>query len=180
MVGIEATGIYAVAYQIGQVVDVILMSFRTAWTPWLYGMLSKEKSNKRKIVKLTYFLFVLILVATICFYYLSLQLMPYLVGSEFVGASYYMLWIIIGFSFRGMYYLVFNYITFVEKNKLLMSITLAIAVLNLLLNYILISRNGPIGAAQATAISFFAEFVICWLMCVKIFPMPWLLKNRGE
>jgi len=46
-------------------------------------------------------------------------------------------------------------------------------VLNLSLNYFLIKYYGVIGAAYATAISFFVEFVLIHFISERIYPLPW-------
>lgn len=55
MIGVSATGIYTVGYQIGMIIGVLATSFNKAWVPWLYKQLESEKGQiKRKIVQFTY------------------------------------------------------------------------------------------------------------------------------
>jgi Na+-driven multidrug efflux pump len=47
------------------------------------------------------------------------------------------------------------------------------AIVNLIANYVLISKFGAVGAAQATLLSFVVQYVGVWWYANQIFPMPW-------
>ena len=99
------------------------------------------------------------------------------VGKEFISASSYVIWISLGFAFSGMHSMVVNYIYYSEKTKIYGAITVVIAILNIGLNYILILRNGAIGAAQATCVTYFIGFILTWVVSARVYKMPWLLKT---
>ncbi|MGO1468954.1 MAG: oligosaccharide flippase family protein [Tissierella sp.] len=42
MVGLDATGVYTVGYQIGSIINILTMSFNRAYVPWLYERLKKK------------------------------------------------------------------------------------------------------------------------------------------
>ena len=60
-----------------------------------------------------------------------------------------MFWVALGYAANGMYLMVAHYIFFTKQTHLLAVITVFSAAMNMLLNYLLINANGPIGAAQA-------------------------------
>ena len=78
---------------------------------------------------------------------------------------------------NGMYLMVANYIYQANKTHLLAWITLFTAVVNIVLNYVLIRANGAIGAAQASAASFFVGFVLTWILSARVCRMPWRVWN---
>jgi O-antigen/teichoic acid export membrane protein len=56
--------------------------------------------------------------------------------------------------------------------------TFFVATINVALNYVLVPRFGAIGSAYATTASFFASFVLSWILSARVFPMPWSLRKR--
>jgi O-antigen/teichoic acid export membrane protein len=178
MVGIGETGIYSVGYQIGMIIGLIENSFNQAYVPWLYNKL-KENDTKMKmfIVKITYIYFILMIFLVITLALIAPCLLRYFVGDKFSGASVYVFWIALGYAFNGMYKMVVNYIFYVEKTYILAWITLFCCLSNVGLNYILIKLNGPVGAAQAAALTFLLSFIVTWVLSNRVYKMPWL--NRG-
>ena len=94
---------------------------------------------------------------------------------KFQNAIQYSFWILLGFAFQGMYYMVTNYILYSEKTYTLAAITISIAIVNIPLNYYLIDYYGELGAAISFAIIFFLYFIITWFISSKIFEMPWFI-----
>jgi O-antigen/teichoic acid export membrane protein len=178
MVGISATGVYTVGYQIGLIIGILQDSFNKAWVPWFYERLKNGDSNeRRKIVKITYFYFVVIILLALVLSVISPWILKFFVGKEFLNANRYVLWIALGYAFNGMYKMVVNYIFFVQKTYILTLLTFLTAILNIIFNYFLISINGAVGAAQATTLSFFIVFVLTWFISNKVYHMPWIRRK---
>ncbi len=174
MLGAETAGLYEVGYKVGLIIYFLAVSFNRAWTPWLYTRLENpDNAMRKKIVKLCYgFFFALILIASV----LSLIAKPFLnfyVDPEFIESSKFVAWIAFGYAFRGMYFVVTNFLTFAEKTKRLSTITFFALALNIVLNYTFIKMYGAVGAAQATVITFLFQFVVTWYYSNKIIKMPW-------
>lgn len=182
MVGIEETGIYTVGYQIGMIIGVLQDSFNKAWAPYLYEKLNLKNYNvNRKIVKITYGYFVLILLISLFLSLISPLIVKTLIGGAFEGSVVYVVWIAIGFAFNGMYKMVSNVIFYARKTKILSYITFITALLNMLFNYIFIKINGAVGAAQATSLAFLISFILTWILANKVYTLPWnLFKKGGE
>jgi O-antigen/teichoic acid export membrane protein len=177
MVGISETGIYTVGYQVGMIIGVLAGSFNKAWAPWLFEKLNEGKrETKIKIVKFTYGYFIVIIGLALLLSFLAPWFMKFLVGESFFGATSYIIWVAIGYSFNGMYMMVTNYIFYEEKTYLLSCMTFIAAGINILLNYFLINAYGAIGAAQATTITFFIQFLLTWYLASRVHKMPWLFK----
>lgn len=175
MVGIEATGIYTVGYQIGMIINLLAQSFNQAYVPWLYSKLKENvEKTKKKIIKLTYGYFLVIFILAILLSIIGPIFLKFFIGKEFAGSSIFVTWIAIGYAFNGMYYMVVNYIFYANRNSLLSLVTFSTAILNVVLNYFLIKSFGAIGAAQATTIIYFVKFITVWILSAKVYPMPWL------
>ena len=184
LVGIASVGIYMVGFQIASIIEMLAASFNKAYVPWLYERLKKNNLKiKLRIVRFTYCYFILILLFAVTFSFFTSMILQFFVGKEFIGAAKYILWLAIGFAFNGMYYLVANYFFYAEKTHTLAIISFVTALANIALNYTLIKANGTIGAAQATALTFFLGFVLTWFLSNKTYKMPWKLalsRNKTD
>lgn len=109
MVGLAATGIYTVGYQIGSIINVLATSFNNAYVPWLYEKLKENnKGTKVKIVKFTYIYFIIISIMAIGLGVLAPYALRGFLGKSFEGSSIYVVWIAMGYAFQGMYLMVVN------------------------------------------------------------------------
>jgi O-antigen/teichoic acid export membrane protein len=180
MVGVAVTGIYTVGYQFGSMIELVASSFNQAYVPWLFKHLAEDnEAMKRKIVVFTYLYFFLILLFALALSAVVPWFLKFFVGKEFIGAGRYVFWIALGYAFSGMYYMVANYIFFVGKTAALAKITFVTALLNICFNYILIKLNGPVGAAQASALAFFISFIFTWILSARVYRMPWNIFESG-
>lgn len=179
MVGVETTGVYTVGYQMGMIINLFAMSFNQAYVPWLYSKLKLNlQATKRKIVKLTYGYYVIIILLAIILSVLAPPFLSFFVGKEFGQSSIYVMWIALGYAFNGMYLMISSFIFYAQKTSYLAWVTLFTAIFNLILNYFLIRENGAIGAAQATTIIYLIKFILTWVLSSKVYKMPWNLVNE--
>ncbi len=174
MVGISDVGIYSAGYQIGAVILLFQDSFNQAWVPWLFQKLKENNFiTKLKIVKFTYIYFVAIIILVLILTFIAPFIVDVFLGKDFRSAEQFIFWIALGFAFNGMYKMVVNYLFYLKRTKIIGLITISVAILNIILNYFFISLNGTIGAAQATATSFFVLFIVVWIISAKKYKMPW-------
>ncbi|WBO93055.1 oligosaccharide flippase family protein BpsH (plasmid) [Bacillus tropicus] len=181
MIGLQETGIYTVGSQIAMIIMILQESFNKAWVPWLFSNLKKDKLIlKKRIVKITYLYYVVILVGVIILSMISPLVVTWFAGFKYQGADKYIFWLALGYAFNGMYKMVTNYIFYVGKTYYLSIVTAITALINLGLSYLLILLNGAIGAAQATAISYFISFILTFYLSNKVYKMPWaLIENKN-
>lgn len=179
MIGIADAGIYTVGYQIGTIINLLAMAFNQAYAPWLYRKLNQNNQlTKRKIVIYTYVYFALIFLLSLSLGIAAPLILRYLVGKAFQQSAIYVIWIALGSAFHSMYFMVVNYIFYAEKTYLLAIVTFIGAAINVGLNYIFITINGAIGAAQATSITHLITFLLVWYLADRVFPMPWRLLRK--
>lgn len=179
MLNVSETGLYTVGYQIGLIVSIFVTSFNAAWWPFLFSKLkNRDFATKRKLVKFTYFYDVIVICIALIVALLGPVLLKYMVGKAFFASGKFILWISIGYAFNGMRYMILNYIYYAKKTHVTSFIPFVIAGINIVLNYFLIKLNGGVGAAQATAVSFFAGFILTWIASARVFPMPWFGTAR--
>jgi O-antigen/teichoic acid export membrane protein len=176
--GIDQTGIYTVATQIGSIIGILATSFNYAYAPWLYDKLNKkDQSTNLRIVKLTYIYFIIIIISGLALGIISPVILKILVGREFQNAASIIIWMALGNSFNGMYYMVTNYIFYSYKTYLLTIITFIIGLLNIGLTYYLVSIHNLAGAAQSFMISNALSFLVTWIVSASVFKMPWNIRT---
>ncbi len=174
IVGVSQTGLYSVGLQFGMVVGIFSFAFNNAFSPYLYEKLKNITPEIQKnLVKFTYSYFVGLIIFAMVLSTLFTWLIPYFLGEKFQGASQYIYWISLAYTFQGMYHMVVNYIFYVKKNHLLSMVTITTSVFHILLSYILIHHYGAIGAAYASVVSFFLTFILVWRISAMVVEMPW-------
>jgi O-antigen/teichoic acid export membrane protein len=161
MVGVAATGLYTVGAQIAGIVGVLEQSFNQAWSPWLFERLERNQPDEletiRRIIR-TYN--VIIIVLAVALSWVAPWFLSFFVGEEFIEARQFVFWLALGSAFSGMYKMVVNQIFFMNKTHLLALITFASGASSVILNYVLISWNGAVGAAQANALALLLTYIL--------------------
>lgn len=174
MIGLKETGIYTVGYQIGMMLGVLAAAFSNAWTPWLFEKLKEGHARiKVRIVNMSYVFMAAMLVLALLMTISAPWFMKLFVGKDFYAATKFIGWVSLGYAFSGMYAIVSKYILYAERTVWLSIMTVSSALLNIGLNFILIKKNGAIGAAQATALTMLVVFIATWGIAIKAYPMPW-------
>lgn len=181
MISIEEAGIYSVAYQIGLVISLLSSSFIKAWSPYFFNkMKDKIKGYKRQIVMYSYIYIFCILSSVFILWLFTNLIFTSFIGIEYSTGQKYVVWISLGYAFNGIYRMMVGYLFFFKKTKILASISIALGILNILLNYFFVKRYGAIGAAQATCLAFFCQLVVVWFIVNKRYPMPWFSKFNND
>ena len=172
--GKEEVGLYSAIFQLASVVSVISMSLNAAWMPWLFENLKKnDKETNTFIVKLSYALicgFLLIgVVACLIFPFFARIVLPLEYHVHLIIAYP----IIMGFVGQGIYFIVSPYIFYKEKTQYNAYIGGTVAIINVVLNAILIPKLGIQGAAYAALVTWSLLAILFFIFSVKVHEMPW-------
>ncbi|MDO9005992.1 MAG: oligosaccharide flippase family protein [Aquabacterium sp.] len=179
LMGISQTGIYAVAIQIGMALELIASSFNMAFSPWLFGKLNNIKiPTKIKIVRLTYLYFAVILASAIIISSITPYIIPIIAGNEYQQAEGMIKFIVMGSAFKGMYYMVTNYVFYAGKTKHLAVNTFICGIFSFTLSYFFIIKFGLAGAAIGFMICQFLLFAGTWWIANRAYPMPWFAAMK--
>ena len=150
-------GIYALIVTFVHLINVIFQAFNNSWVPYYYEDLKENKINVLKIKEKNYLIFVslmfygFILVAPEIYkLYSSIE---YWEGIKLIPI------IAFGSYCNFIYLFPVNYEIFNKKTIFISVGTILAAILNIVLNLILIPIIGIYGAAIGTAISYFMLFV---------------------
>ena len=150
--GNEYTAIYSVAYTCGSIVIVILMALNTAYSPWLREKI--ELNQPEKVRKFSYIYIgigVCICIGVILF---APEIILLFGGAKYSQAVYVLPPIALGCMMQFLYTMFVN-IEQIQKHTFEMAVASCIAALvNLVLNFILIPKLGYIAAAYTTLIGY--------------------------
>jgi O-antigen/teichoic acid export membrane protein len=171
---VSSTGIYVVAVQLGLILGMLVDSFNKAYAPWLMEKLASiTATSQSQIVRFTYSYFLTILLLAMLGGVVGPLLLPLLVGPKFQPAGDILIYILIGNAFKGMYYMVTNYIFFSRRTGLLSTLTIIVGALTVVTNWFLIKAYGLKGAAIGFMLGQVGLFLGAWVLSNVCVPMPW-------
>jgi O-antigen/teichoic acid export membrane protein len=177
MIGVEEVGIYSIGYSFGALLSLFTDAFVKAWNPWFFKVLSDPDAiTKSRVVKYTYQYIMCVFVLGGVLSFLSIIIMPLIIQEEFIGANEYVLWVALGYAFHGIYKIFFPYLVLINRTTYLAFSTTLSALINLLLNYLLILKYGAVGAAYATIAAFALSALLVFIYQYKHYPMPWFIR----
>jgi len=152
-------GIYSVAMSIAAVAAILSGIFNTIWAPMVYKWESENSVDISKIdsiseVVLAIVYFVIVLSG------LFSWVIPYLLPKQYEVIQFLITCCLIGPLFYTLSETTAVGITLARKTKLSMLASIGAMLINLIGNYILVSRFGAMGATAATAIAFWSFFIL--------------------
>lgn len=168
-----ATGIYSFAYTLGSVISVIWLAINNAWVPWYFEKTKAGKTDEiLSMHKLYNFVFIAL---TVGFILVSPEFVRLMGPSAYRYGAYLTPMIAAGCFFMYLYSYAVNYEFYHRKTVYISIGTLFAALINILLNFLLIPRIGSMGAAVATLSSYILLFAFHYCIArfiIKNFPIP--------
>ncbi|MCU7489865.1 MAG: oligosaccharide flippase family protein [Bacteroidota bacterium] len=166
----KLVGIYSFSYRIAMVMNIFVISFRTAWTPYSLRLLRQEKNysilfghslTRLLAISLLIFLGVSLFIKDLFSFHLGGTT---LFNPEYTPGIIIIPLVLMGYLFSGLvsFYSVYPYQS--GKSYHFLISDLAAFIVNVALNFILIPKYGIMGAALATMISFFAGFIYLFVI----------------
>lgn len=157
MVGVAANGVYAVAYKIPTLLSTITGIFNQAWS---FSAIKENESEDKEEYSNKVFeqlVSIVILVAIGLLMIVKCFLKCY-VGHEYYEAWHYIPYLMVGFVFMTLgTFLSASYTVHKDSWGFLLS-GMTGAVVNIVLNFLLIPGLGVVGAALATCVSYISVF----------------------
>lgn len=165
MVGAEETAVYSLVYNIGSILIALYTAINGSWTPWFYKNL--EKGNKKEIRKVEVAYIAVFTFITIGLLTISPEIIKILSPRTYWTGINYVGLIVIASFLIFLYTFFTTYLMYLKKTGIIAINTTIAALLNLVLNYLLIPEYKSEGAAYATIISYVVLFVLHWLAILK-------------
>lgn len=173
--GVAANGIYSVAYKIPTILKLMQNVFYQAWILSIYKEYNKE--NGKQYVSKIYDLYNGVMVLGCSFIILlNIPLSRFLYAKDFFEAWKYVPALLISIVFVANAGFYESILSVYKKTKLLAGTTVVGAIVNTILNFVLISNVGIQGAAIATAVGYFVMWITKIPMVHKLydFKVNWL------
>lgn len=162
-------GLFALGSRFGFMIRALVIGpFLNSWDAKIFKI-AKEKDAKAIFARtLTYFVYVVIFIG-LCMSVLIKDILTIMATPSFYDAHKIVPVLCLGYIFIGFYY--HFYIGFLLKDKTVyIGIIVGIAaLLNLILNLVLIPISGIIGAAWALTISYFTMSFVAYILAYRVY-----------
>ena len=180
MVDLEAVGLYSVGYTLSAVLGFVHLGIFRAVLPDIHQYARSEDARDRERIVVLTWVYVALSFVLYGLFLLGLWLfLPLLVGENFLKAWAFVPWIALGHTFNSVRNCISSYFYIANRTGTVARLSLAVALCNAALNYVLIkATGGAIGAAYATAISFALLAIVGWILAARVHPMPWASALR--
>ncbi len=169
----SAVGIYSVAYKLGGILGIIIvLPFNLVWSAKLFELSTKEhgKEVQRKI--LTH------LLAIAAFIGLAIsvpikEIVQIMTPEKYHEAYHIVPLIVLGYVFYATNWVFRGGLLIHKRTTQISFIAGATAIINVLLNWLLIKPYGALGAAVATVISYFTYSALMHFFSNKCYPVSY-------
>lgn len=157
--GVEASGIYAVSYKIPGILTTFQNIFFQAWS--ISAIKDFDKTDKDGFIGKMYTMmnFSMVLICSLLMI-LNTPIANFLYSKNFNIAWMYVPPLLISVVFNSLCLFIGGILTAVKDTKAISLSTIIGAIINILLNFVLIWKYSAYGAAIATMISYFIVFLI--------------------
>ena len=174
----QQTGLYGFAYKIGQLpFYFIVQPFLVAYHPLAFKWYEREKDTEYFIRIFIYIPMILMLISLPLILWAD-KIVQILTPKQLYWETYSTIGIItFGYLWTAATQIVNIAYRIKKKTKVVALLSLGIALLNILLNFVLIPIYGYRGAAIATALSFLLQFFISYRLAHTIFPIPYNIQK---
>ena len=159
--GSTDNALYSLAYSCGALITLFITSLNTAFSPWLGEKLKEEKYSEIKSFSKKYILLFCFIAFGVML--ITPEILLIMGGKSYMTALYVMPPVELGCVCQFLYTMYVNIEQFKKQTIGMAIASVSAAVLNYVLNLILIPRYGYIAAAYTTLICFM------WLLAVHIF-----------
>lgn len=152
MVGSSEAGIYSVAYNIGILMQIVVVAINSTYTPWFYKALKNKKL--KDIQKISNLLLLLMGFGVILLVFVAPELTRIFAPEKYHNAVYVIPPVAASMFFFFLYTYYANIEFFYESKKFVAIASIASAILNIVLNWIFIKRFGYFAAGYTTLVCY--------------------------
>lgn len=173
-----ALGVFSACYKYAVFMSLAIQAFRFAAEPFFFSH-AVDKNSPMLFSRVNHFFIILcsfILLAVS----INMDILKYLLG----GQAYYeglkvVPILLLGYLFLGVYYNFSVWFKLTDRTYYGTLITVAGAILTILLNFMLIPMAGYMGSSWASLICYFFMAVACYALGQKYYPIPYKIWRGG-
>ena len=163
MIGAKEAGIYGLIYNIAIMLAALVTALNHVWIPWMFRKLKEEDTRVvREKARWYIYWFTLITLMLLTF---SPEVIKILSPAKYWDGISLMLPIVIASFFTFLYTLYVNVEIFYEKTRGIAVGTVAAALINIILNYLLLPLLGYQVAAYTTVASYLVLLIFHFFLC---------------
>lgn len=170
---LNEVGLYSLGYKFGMILSFLIsIPIFRVWDTQRFEIAKSDNAKKVFGRIFTYFSAVTIFAGLIISVYID-EIIEIIAASEYHGAVTIVPLIVLSYILFGIANFFTLGIMITNKTKYIAYTQISIAIINILLNYLLISRYGIIGAAISTLSSFLFLAVFNFIISQKLYAVPY-------
>ncbi len=174
---ISELGIYSLGISVATVLQMFVTAFNQAFQPSYYELMeSGGESREIHIVKTFKFWLIMLTIATCIGIVIGGPFLTVFAGVQFKDVSSIFPYLLLSVYAGSFYYFFSSSIFFYKKTHWLPFITGSSAIINIVMNLLLIPMYGINGAAIATIVSHIWMSAISYVMGNRLFKINWPLR----
>jgi O-antigen/teichoic acid export membrane protein len=168
---LDIVGVYSAGYKIGFMINYMLISpFLIMWQSRMFAI--QKQPDSSAIFRQLFVLYAALLTyAALALSILSPEIVHIMVGPKFAASQEVIPIVVFAYVIWGIGYYVQVGMLLTSNTKQIGAISIGAVILNLTLNYGLISRFGMMGAAWATLLSFLATTAAYYYFSQRVYPL---------
>lgn len=166
LIGDTKAGIYSLAYAISSIMIIFNTSLMSTIEPWVYRKIKERRLNR--ISQIAYPCFVMIAAVNLVLIMLAPEVIRIFAPIEYYEAVWVIPPLAMGVYFMFMYAFFAMFEFYYEKTKYISTATLAVAVINVILNYICIRLFGYMAAAYTTLLCYIIYVLMHYYFMRKV------------
>lgn len=167
---ISDVGLYGLGYRVSSIAGLAMVGFQGALTPLIYKHYH-EKTTPPQLARIFRYFVTLILLIFILISFFAENILHLIVTEEFYYSYSVIIFLVPAIILSNMYIFAPG-MAIAKKTSYFVIVNIIGAILNIVLNYVLIPISGIQGAAVATLISYFIVFTIYMVLSQKIYYVP--------
>ncbi|MBT7782999.1 MAG: oligosaccharide flippase family protein [Anaerolineae bacterium] len=179
MLGLDQAAVYDIGYKIGSLLNMVVAPFRVAWPAFSFSVMHNPKAPKIYRDALT-FLTAGCSVVVLSVVAFRMELVNFLAPKSYLGATSVIGWVAAAQIFLAIYPIIAIGPKVMKKTRYLAWASVFSAVLNIILNFLLIPSIGILGAAIATFFSYLSLIIFTYFIGQRLFflPIDWVRLGK--
>lgn len=169
--GLAANGIYGANYKLSILMSLFIQAFRYAAEPFFFN--HSKTDDKRNIYARIMDYFVLVCLSLFLLVTLYLNVFKHFIHEKFWEGLHVVPVLLIANMFLGIYYNLSIWYKLSDHTNKGAGISITGAVITITANIILVPLMGYTGSAWATLICYVSMAIICYIMGMKYYPIPY-------
>lgn len=173
--GLQATGIYGANYKLSILMSLFIQAFRYAAEPFFFN--HAKTQDKRDIYAKVMNYFTLVCLVLFLIVTLYIDVFKHFINDRYWEGLHVVPVLLLANMFLGIYYNLSIWYKLSDHTNKGAVISLIGAAITLIANFVLVPLLGYTGSAWATLVCYLSMVIICYLLGMKYYPIPYQVKR---